>query len=95
MIKTTVKEKKDYYIEFTDEQMKELGFEKNQKFTVKLLEDNSGLQLTPFAKIQLDLGDFDRDVLEYLISQSIEQDLPINDIISNCLESFLTKEETY
>lgn len=84
-----VKEKKEYYIDFTDEELVELGFEKNQQFEVELLDDKSGIQLIPFVKMDIDLGEFDRDTLEYLIKTSVEENVSVNDVINDHLTSYL------
>lgn len=91
MIKT-LQEYKEYGIQFTDEELAELGMEKNQKFTVEIGEDET-IKLVPFAKISIDLDEFPRDILEMLVKESAEKDVSVNQIVSDVLENYLSYEE--
>jgi len=82
-----IKVKKDYYIEFTDEELKALKMEKGQKYSCEI--HNGGLKLTPFEKIELEIQDWDREILEFLIQESCEQDISVNEIINNILEQVI------
>jgi len=86
-IAKTVLKKEEYYIQFTDEEMIELNMEKGQKFTCELKD--GGLQLTPFAKIELEMGDWPREVLELLIQESCEKDISVNEVISDALREVI------
>ena len=86
-IQKTVKVKEDYYIEFTDEELKALSIEKGQKFTCEI--EDGALKLTPFAKMEIEIGDWDREVLEMLIQDSCEQDISVNEVINNLLEEVI------
>jgi hypothetical protein len=72
----------DVCIKFTDEELAELKLETGTKFTIEAL-DNGSIQLTPFAKMEIDLSELSRDVLEQLIINSCEQDKSVNDVISD------------
>jgi hypothetical protein len=89
-IAKTVLKKEDYYIQFTDEEMVELNIEPGQKFTCELKD--GGLQLTPFVKIELEMGNWPRELLEFLIQESCEKDISVNDIICEVLESAIKNE---
>jgi hypothetical protein len=89
-IAKTVLKKEDYYIQFTDEEMVELNIEPGQKFTCELKD--GGLQLTPFAKIELEMGNWPRELLEFLIQESCEKDISVNDIICEVLEGAIKNE---
>lgn len=91
MIKT-LQEYKEYGIQFTDEELAELGMEKNQKFTVEIGEENT-IKLVPFAKMDIDLAEFPRDILEMLVRESADKDVSVNQIISDVLENYLSYEE--
>jgi hypothetical protein len=86
-IAKTVLKKEDYYIQFTDEEMAELNMEPGQKFTCDL--EDGGLKLTPFAKIELEMGDWPKELLEFLIQESCEKDISVNDVICNVLEEVI------
>lgn len=86
-IAKTVLKKEEYYIQFTDEEMAELNMEKGQKFTCDI--EDGALKLTPFAKIELEMEDWPREVLEFIIQESCEKDISVNDVICNLLEEVI------
>ena len=83
-ITKTVKKKEELFIEFTPEEMKELGLEPHDKFEVEVSNDQT-IILKKFAKIDLDLSEFDKPTLEMLVSQSIELQIPVDEVISQIL----------
>ena len=85
-----VKVKEEYYIEFTDEELKALKMEKGQKFSCEI--EDGALKLVPFAKMEIEIGDWDREVLEMLIQDSCEQDISVNEVINNLLEGAIKNE---
>jgi hypothetical protein len=89
-IAKTVLKKEEYYIQFTDEELTELNMEKGQKFTCDL--EDGRLKLTPFAKIELEMGDWPKELLEFLIQESCEKDISVNDVICNVLEEVIKNE---
>ena len=82
-----LKEFKDYGIQFTDEELAELGIEKNQKFSVKYMEE--GVLLEPFVKIDIDLSEFSREILEMIVRKSAEEDVSVNQVISDILKKYI------
>lgn len=86
-IQKTIKVKEDYYIDFTDEELQALNMEKGQKFTCDI--EDGALKLTPFAKVELEMGDWSREVLEFIIQESCEKDISVNDVICNLLEEVI------
>jgi hypothetical protein len=83
MIKT-LQTKEEQYIQFTDEELKELGLEKDTKFTVE--EVDGSIKLTPYKTIEFDLSELDRDILEFLVKRSCETHMPVEDIINDILK---------
>jgi hypothetical protein len=83
-IAKTIKVKEDYYIEFTDEELKALKMEKGQKYSWEIKD--GGVQLTPFVKIEIEIGDWERETLEFLIQESCERDVSVNEIINEVLK---------
>jgi hypothetical protein len=86
-IAKTVLKKEEYYIQFTDEELTELNMEKGQKFTCDI--EDGALKLTPYAKIELEMGDWPRELLEFLLQESCEKDISVNDVICNVLEEVI------
>jgi hypothetical protein len=89
-IQKTVKVKEDYYIEFTDEELAALKMEKGQKYSCKL--QDGGLMLEPFEKVELEIGSWDREILEMLIQESCERDVSVNEVISDILEEVIKSD---
>jgi hypothetical protein len=86
-IAKTVKVKEEHYIEFTDEELLAFNMEKGQKFSCKI-KDGS-LILEPFVKVELEMGDWPREVLLMLIQESCELDVSVNQVISDLLEKVI------
>jgi hypothetical protein len=86
-IAKTVLKKEEYYIQFTDEELTELNMEKGQKFTCDI--EDGALKLTPYAKIELEMGDWPRELLEFLLQESCEKDISVNDVVCNVLEEVI------
>jgi hypothetical protein len=81
----------DVYIQFTDKEIKEFGWEKGQKFEFKTLEDGS-VQLIPFVKMEIDLEDWPVEILHMFIKESCDKDISVNDVINNTLKKALIKD---
>ena len=88
MITKTVQKEDIYFIQFTDEEMAELGMKPHDKFEVIMNPDNS-IMLKKFASIEIDLSEFSREILEDLISRSIDEQVPVDEIIRQALEKLL------
>lgn len=89
-IQKTVKVKEDYYIEFTDEELAALKMEKGQKYTCQI--EDGALKLVPYEKVELEMGSWDREILEFLISESCERDVSVNEVINDVLEKVIEGE---
>ena len=89
-IPKTVKVKEEHYIEFTDEELQALNMEKGQKFSCRI--EDGGLKLEPFVKVELEIGNWDREVLLMLIEESCERDVSVNEVINDLLEKVIEDE---
>lgn len=87
MIKT-VQKKEEFFIEFTDEEMNELGFKPNTKFTIELNEDKSGLILTPHEEVEIDLEEFSKEELINIIVAANEKDMTFEEFLVDSLTKF-------
>jgi hypothetical protein len=88
-----VLEKKDLYIQFSEEEMQELGWEEGQKLSFKFDEKTKAITLEPFVKMDLDISEWSREILEFLIGQSCERDISINEVINEVLRESLKQYE--
>jgi len=86
----TVQKKEDFYVEFTDEEMECLGFERGDKFEVEV-GDNQSIVLRKMAKIDLDLEDFDKSTLVFLIEESVREQKPVDDVIREVITKHLSE----
>jgi len=91
-MKKTVEELKEYYIKFTDEELAELNIEYGDKFSIHSNEDGSIL-LKKYAKIDIDLSEFSRDTLEFLIQESCNKDVSINEVIEEVIDKSIKNFE--
>jgi bifunctional DNA-binding transcriptional regulator/antitoxin component of YhaV-PrlF toxin-antitoxin module len=95
MTKKTLQPTNDLYIQFTDEEVQELGWEPGQRLEFKQHDDGS-IELRPYTKIELDIDEWPREVLELIIKESCEKDISANDVINDILKQgldFLAKNE--
>lgn len=85
-----VQEKKDLFIQFSEEEIEEIGWEENQKLSVKVDEKTGQITLEPFVKMDIDIGDWPREILEFLIGESCERDISVNEVINEVLVKSLS-----
>lgn len=90
----TVKEKKELYIEFTEEEMAEMGWEDNQKLSITANEDGT-ITIKPWVKIDLDTTDWPKDIFEMLVEKSLEEDKTVNQVIVDLIEATIKNNEPY
>jgi len=90
----TIKSRTEYYIEITDEEKEYAGWEDCQKFDWKLQDDGSVL-LKPWVKVDIgEISEYPREVLEMIIQESLEKDIPVNCVINNLLKEGLNLIKT-
>lgn len=85
----TVQKKEDFYVEFTDEEMDRLGFERGDKFEVEVGDDQT-IILRKMAKVDLDLEEFDKSTLVFLIEESVREQKPVDDVIREVITKQLS-----
>jgi hypothetical protein len=89
MIKKTIEPTGDVCVKFTEEELAQLNIKQGDKFSIK--ETDDGILLQKFATIELDLWEFKRGILEFLIQESCEKDISVNEVISNIFERIIEK----
>jgi bifunctional DNA-binding transcriptional regulator/antitoxin component of YhaV-PrlF toxin-antitoxin module len=87
MIKKTIEPTGDVCVKFTEEELEKLNIKQGDKFSIK--ETDDGILLEKFSTVDIDLSEFERELLEFLIRESCDKDISINDVISNILEKGL------
>jgi len=88
----TLQPSKDVYIQFTEDEILQMNIQAGDKFDVEVLPDDEGVVFKKRKPLEIDLNEFDFDVLKNLVSESLEQDLPVGDIIVNALKQFMENE---
>ena len=86
-----VQEKKELFLQFSEEEMQEMGWEEGQKLSLKFDEETKAITLEPFVKMDIDIGEWDREILEYLVGESCDRDVSVNEIINESLEKMINK----
>jgi hypothetical protein len=94
MTKKVLQPTNDAYIQFTEEELQEIGAGPGTKFSVKHHDDGS-IELRPYVKMEIEISEWPREVLEMLISDSCEKDISVNDVISDLLKKSLDYLEQY
>ena len=88
-----VLEKKDLYIQFSEEEMEELGWKEGQKLSFKFDEKTKAITLEPFVKMEIEISDWPREILEFLVGESCDRDISVNEVINETLLKFIDKNE--
>lgn len=89
MIKKTVEPTGDVCVKFTEDELAKLNIKQGDKFSIK--ETNDGIVLEKFATVDIDLSECSREILEFLIQESCDKDVSINEVISDILEKGLER----
>jgi hypothetical protein len=86
-----IQQQTESFIQFTPEEIESFGWEENQKLTIT--EEDGTIIMTPHVKMEIDLGEFDRSILEELIHQSCERDVSVNEVIEDVLRGIIEENE--
>jgi len=84
MIKKTIEPTGDVCVKFTEEELAKLNIKEGDKFSIK--ETDEGILLEKFATVDINLSELDRELIEFLIQESCDKDISINEVISQLLE---------
>ena len=82
-MKKEIKSRKEYYVEFADEEAEKLDIKEGDKFSFK--ETENGFLMEKYGELEIDISEFSREILEFLISESIEKDKTVSEIIEDVL----------
>ena len=92
MIKKTIQRSEECFVQFTKEELEQLNIKEGDKFTWEVQGDDS-IALKKFGTIDIDFAEFDREILEFLIAESCEKDVSVNEIISDILEQIVKQHK--
>jgi hypothetical protein len=79
-------------IQFSEEEIESFGWEKGQKFSIELKD--GGVTLSPYKKVDIDISEWSREILEMLISKSCEHDISVNEVIEEIIDKYLNESNT-
>jgi len=78
-------------VKFTDEEMSQLGINCGDKFSVEY--NDNGITLKKYSSIDIDLSEYPRELLEFIIIESNRLDLTISEFMEDILINFIKKED--
>ena len=87
MIKKTIEPTGDVCVKFTEEELTKLNIKQGDKFSIK--ETDGGILLEKFSTVDINLSELGRELLEFLIQESCDKDISVNEVISYLLEKGL------
>jgi len=91
MITKRIQRSDELFIQFTDKELEALNIKPGDKFSWEV--EHECLVLKKFATLEVDISEWSREVLEMLITQSIEKDVSVNEVICDILDSYLSKND--
>lgn len=91
-MKKLVQARQELFIQFTEEEIAELGFKEGEKLYIKANDDGS-ITLSRGSALELDLSEFSRDTLEALIKRSCETNKSVPDLIEESLEWSINNQD--
>jgi bifunctional DNA-binding transcriptional regulator/antitoxin component of YhaV-PrlF toxin-antitoxin module len=91
MINKKVEQFIEYGVKFTDEECEKLGINEGDKFSFEVSDD--GVLMKKYETIDLDLSEFSREILEFLIKESCEKDITVSQVFENVFDKFIEKEK--
>jgi hypothetical protein len=87
MITKKIEQFVEYGVTFTDEEMGKLNISQGDKFNIK--ETDDGILLEKYVGIDLELSEFSRELLEFLVTESCKRDVPVSNIMEEAIEFFV------
>lgn len=87
MIEKTIEPTGDVCVKFTEDELAQLNIKQGDKFSIR--ETDEGILLEKFAIVDIDLSECSREILEFLIQDSCDKDVSVNEVISEVLEKGL------
>jgi hypothetical protein len=88
---TKVQKREEYFVQFTPEEMESLGIEPGDKFEVETPEEG-GVMLKKMPSIEIDLHALGVDTLAALVTMSIEEQKPVDDVIVELLSGYVRSQ---
>jgi hypothetical protein len=84
-----VLEKTEAYIQFSDEELAELGWKEGQKLSIDYDKETNSIFLKPYVNVEIDMSSWSREMLEHIISISCKEDISCNRVIEDALKDII------
>lgn len=84
-----VQTRQEHFVQFTDEEAENLNIKEGDKFSVKITDE--GILLERYGSLEINLSDYSRETLEFLIEESIGKDIPVSMVFENCLRKMVER----
>ena len=81
--------REEAYLEFSDEEMSQLGLKKGDKFTWELQADG-GVFLRKWKKVEIDFSEFSKEELMALVVHSVENNCTVSESLNSILKDYLS-----
>jgi hypothetical protein len=88
-----VLEKTEAYIQFTDEELAELGWQEGQKLSIDYNKETNSIFLKPYVSVDIDMSSWSREMLEHIIDISCKKDISCNQVIEDALKEVIKNKE--
>jgi len=90
MITKTLEPTGDVCVKFTEEELAQFNIKQGDKFSIK--EQNGGILLEKFETIDMNISEFTREILEFLVRESCDKDISVNEVFSNIFQKVIDNE---
>lgn len=87
MSSKTLQQSNDVFIQFSEEELDQLGWKLGEKLSCSV--EGNTIKLEKLVPLELDLSEWPRELLHFLINESVERDVSVNDVICQSLEQLL------
>lgn len=91
MINKKIEEFIEYGVKFTDEECEQLGINEGDKFSFEVSDE--GVLMKKFETLDLDISEFPREILEFLVKESCEKDITVSQVIENVFDWFIKENK--
>jgi bifunctional DNA-binding transcriptional regulator/antitoxin component of YhaV-PrlF toxin-antitoxin module len=91
MINKKIEQFVEYGVKFTDEECEQLGINEGDKFSFEVSDD--GILMKKYESIDIDLSEFPREILEFLVKESCEKDITVSQVFESVFDSFIKREK--
>jgi hypothetical protein len=90
-MKKKIETEQQLFVRFSEEESNELNITPGDKFSVKVVDD--GILLQKYGSIEIDLSEMSNEVLQFLIMESCDRDISVNEVFEDIIKRGVDKDE--